>query len=679
MFCKLALRNVRRSLKDYAIYFFTLTLGVCLFYLFNSVDSQAAMMKLTQSQTDYMQTLVEALSYLSVFISVILGFLIVYANGFLIRRRKKELGLYLTLGMEKGRLSRLLILETFLIGLFALITGLVAGIFLSQGFSVVTAKMFRADLNDFRFIFSPAAVEKTLLYFGVIFLVVMVFNTVSVSRLKLIDLLTAGRKNQEFRARKLWVSVVCFVLSIAFLGTAYRLIDLNSFTGPEWELRASLILGSAGTVLFFFSLSGFLLRAVKSSRKIYYRGLNMFTLRQFNSKINTTFVSLSVICLMLLVTIGTLSTGMSLASALSESVESSTPYDLSLVRYLGRDGEPADLKAALAADGFDLSALGGSAAQVDLRLAGDITIEDLGLREELAARYGTGSTLEALLSEQVTVISQSDYNAAAALLGLEPLDLGTDGFVLLDNSNYYGDGLNQFLAGGGTLTIGGRTLRAAETATLSVGLETAGGGGSSGIAVIPDDLASTCTIARQILDVEFQDESAAEEFQAAAEAYYGTGGTSLHSRPYDRLTTRQSVEERTAGLSTVVSYLILYIALVFLITSAAILAIQQLSESSDNAERYGLLRKLGADERMADRALFTQIGLYFALPLALAAVHSAVGIRVVNRVVEEVGHTDISRSTLLAALIFAAIYGGYFLATYLGSRAMLRRPAEGTE
>ena len=142
MFSELAYKNVRRSMKDYLIYFLTLSFGVCLFYMFNSIDAQAAMMKLTAAQANYMQTLAKSIDYISVFISVILGFLVVYANGFLIKRRKKELGLYLTLGMDKSRLARLLMLETLFIGLFALAVGLVAGIFAAQGFSVVTAHMF---------------------------------------------------------------------------------------------------------------------------------------------------------------------------------------------------------------------------------------------------------------------------------------------------------------------------------------------------------------------------------------------------------------------------------------------------------------------------------------------------------------------------------------------------------
>ncbi|MGI5978765.1 MAG: FtsX-like permease family protein [Oscillospiraceae bacterium] len=675
MFSELAYKNVRRSMKDYLIYLLTLTFGVCLFYMFNSIDAQAAMMTLSSAQADYLQTLSRSIDYISVFISVVLGFLVVYANGFLIKRRKKELGIYLTLGMDKGRLSRLLMLETFFIGLFALAVGLVVGVFASQGFSVVTARMFKANLDNFHFVYSGAALKKTLLYFGIIFLVVMVFNGISVSRLKLIDLLAAEHKNQEFKAKKLWISVVCFIVSVACLGYAYYLIDRNGFVGPAWEFETSIILGCIGTLLFFFSLSGFLLRVVQGNQKTYYKGLNMFTLRQFNTKINTTFVSVSIICIMLLVTIGTLSTGMSMASALAGNVEATTPFDMSVQRYTHEGREPVDLAASLRADGLDLDAVGAKYAQVGFYYAKDTKLGDLCISDETIKFLVGEVDLQQFRNAQIGILSESDYNGAAALQGKPTVSLGEDGFAIYNDIENVETDLNAFLASGKTLTVSGKTLHAVETKTISLGLETGGGGGLGGVIIVPDTVAKDGNCFRQVLNVNFAKGSAAQAFSERAKAYYGEMGEK-HDRPYDSITTRRDVSDRAAGMSTVISYLILYIALVFLITSAAILAIQQLSESSDNAERYGLLRELGADEKMINHALFTQIGLYFLLPLSLAIVHSYVGIRVVNRLVEINGHSDVAKSTFIAAAVFVVIYGGYFLATYFGSKNMLRTRTE---
>jgi putative ABC transport system permease protein len=195
---ELALRNVKKSIRDYTVYFLTLTFGVCIFYIFNALESQQTMMEINSSQSRIFKELTQIMGGISVFVSVILGFLILYANRFLIRRRKKEFGVYMTLGMEKGRISRILVIETVFVGLLSLVLGLVIGVFLSQGMSVLTAKLMGAQLTRFQFVFSPAAALKTAVYFGLIFLLVLVFNTITIGKQKLITLIYANKKNEWF-------------------------------------------------------------------------------------------------------------------------------------------------------------------------------------------------------------------------------------------------------------------------------------------------------------------------------------------------------------------------------------------------------------------------------------------------------------------------------------------------
>ena len=154
MLFKLSLKNIGKSIKDYAIYFFTLILGVAIFYVFNAIDDQTVMMNVSSSTYEIIKLLVSILSGVSVFVSFILAFLIIYANRFLIKRRNKEFGIYLTLGMSKRKISLILFFETLMIGIASLIVGLVVGFLLSQLMSIVVANMFEADLTKFKFIFS---------------------------------------------------------------------------------------------------------------------------------------------------------------------------------------------------------------------------------------------------------------------------------------------------------------------------------------------------------------------------------------------------------------------------------------------------------------------------------------------------------------------------------------------
>ena len=299
MYFKIALHNVKKSLKDYTIYFLTLTFGICLFYLFNSIHSQQALLEMNESQRKMIELIQTMISGISIFVAVILGLLIIYANQYLMKRRHKEMGIYLLLGMEKGQVSRILILETLLIGIFALAAGLAAGIFLAQGFSILTARMFAVEMKEFQFVFSQEAFLQTILYFVIIFVIVMLFNSISISKYKIIDLIHAGKKNQKLRLKSLWQSIVIFVISIACIGFGYHNIIENGMLELNLQFRTSIIFGFIGTFLFFFSLSGFMLHLAKAKKSFYYKGLNIFIFRQIHSKITTTFISMTMLCLML--------------------------------------------------------------------------------------------------------------------------------------------------------------------------------------------------------------------------------------------------------------------------------------------------------------------------------------------------------------------------------------------
>ena len=325
MYSKIAYKNVKKSFKDYSIYFLTLTLAVCIFYSFNSIESQNAMMEMNKSGKEYVQILTTIISYVSVFVAFILGSLILYANNFLIKKRNKELGIYMTLGMSKNKISKILILETLIVGALSLISGLIIGFIVSQGLSVVVSKLFDFQMTSYAFIISAPAIIKTILYFGIMFILVMIFNSFVILKYKIIDLLTVGRKTEEIKFKNPIIYLITFILCVISLGTAYKwALDLGVKGINEPKFIAAIGLGIIGTVLFFFSLAGFILYVVKKNKKVYFKGLNIFIVKQINSKVNTNFLSMSVICLMLFLTIGMLSTGLSFKEALE-----SKGFDLS--------------------------------------------------------------------------------------------------------------------------------------------------------------------------------------------------------------------------------------------------------------------------------------------------------------------------------------------------------------
>ena len=195
MLFKLSLKNITKSIKDYAIYFLTLILGIAIFYVFNAIDDQVVMMDVSSSTYEIIKLMTTTLSGVSVFVSFVLAFLIIYSSRFLMKRRNKEFAIYLTLGMSKRKISFILFLETLLVGVLSLGVGIGIGFLLSQLMSIVVANMFEADLTKFEFIFSKGACIKTLIYFGIMYFVVMMFNTINISKYKLIDLINSNKKS----------------------------------------------------------------------------------------------------------------------------------------------------------------------------------------------------------------------------------------------------------------------------------------------------------------------------------------------------------------------------------------------------------------------------------------------------------------------------------------------------
>lgn len=663
MYFKIALGNVRRSIRDYGVYFLTLTFGVCLFYVFNSIQAQSVMMALSETQAKMLVLLNNMMGIFSVFVCVVLGFLIVYANNFLIRRRKKELGLYLVLGMNKGTVARILMIETVMIGSLAFAAGLGLGILVSQALTVVTANLFMVQLKAFEFIISFNAIVKSAVFFGGMYLIVLIFNTWVVQRYKLIDLLQGDRRNEALKLRSIGLSAVLFIASLIILGCAYALILDNGFMMFNAEFAASIILGSIGTFLFFFSLSGFLLKFVQSRQSFYYRNLNMFVMRQLNSRINSAFVSMTVISIMLLLTIGALCTGLSFNQVLAGDVEKTSPYDATLYVY-----DTPQLGSSLSQDirdqGLDLDDFAAEAADLDLY---DMALK---VKDYCSAEVITlmqNSTSQNVGEMTIDFLPLSQLNAALSMQSKPEVTLGDNEYLLTYSMNAAESDILKAVKEHRELTVDGKQLIVSQPA-LFLQLQNFSAFGNFLTIVLPDSYFVNKLPASQSLNLNYK--VSVEEGDAMmddlAKKYGQTTGLAYNT------VTRAEMFEASGGMKLILSYIAVYLGLVFLIASAAILALQQLSESADNVQRYALLRKIGVEEKMIRRSLFIQIAIYFLFPLALAVVHSIVGVSAVIQSLVALAKIDIGSQVLLVGGFLALIYGGYFLITYTSSLSVIR-------
>lgn len=662
MYSKLAFKNLKRSFKDYTIYFLTLVFGVCIFYTFNSIQSQSIMMELNQNQVAAFKLINEFMGIASVFISFILGFLIIYANNYLIKRRKKEFGIYMTLGMEKGRLSRIIFVETLLVGIISLILGLIVGVLLSQGLSVVTAKLFKVDLVRFTFAFSYGAFLKTVVCFGCIYLIVLLFNSISISKVELIDLLTAGKKNEKLRVRNIWISVIIFMLSIAMIGYAYYIVlDKGIATiGVNVDLM-SVVLGVIGTILFFFSLTGFLLKLVQSNKKHYLRDLNMFVLRQINSKINTTFMSMSFICLMLFVSICTFSGGMGINKALNADVEDLTQFDVTLWNY-----SEMTVEEFFQSNGIDIKDYASSYTAYT-KYESNVTYKDL-LSEEGIEK---GKNYYPIYTNQtIEVIKLSSYNEVLRMLGEEEITLGEGKYTLFGDIDELMGIIEESIDSNREIELNGIKLTPEQIKPKSVVTYNQMMKFNLCTIVVDDAVVEGLQGKSVYLNMNYNENG--EEFKKLLGKGLRELGNNIEEAP--TYISKEDVIDTSAGLGVMASYLAIYMGSVFLITSAAVLALQQLSESADNVERYKLLKKIGVDEKIINRSLLMQISIYFMMPLSLALVHSVVGLIVASHLVSVFASSvNIVSNILVTAVIMVIVYGGYFMATYLGAKKNIRQ------
>ncbi len=694
MLFKLSIKNMQKSIKDYAIYFLTLVLGVSIFYMFNSLDSQQAMLQVSQSQKEIIKLMISMLGMVSVFVAIILGLLIVYANNFLINRRKKEFGIYMTLGMGKRQISKIILLETIFVGIISLAVGLIIGIFASQFMSIIVAKMFEANMSEFKFVFSTDACIKTCIYFGVMYIAVMFFNTMTVSRYKLINLLNAIKKNEEIKMRNPIISILIFLVSASILGYAYwkvtaDFLSMNKFV----KLLPPVLMGIVGTLGIFWSLSGFILKMVQIMKNVYLKGTNMFVLRQINNKINTTVVSMSVICLMLFMTITILSSSLALRSTLERGLVEMTPVDINLHKtanlpesYINKFGNKVTyskeqqedsritVKETLVNNGLDINVL-KDVIEIPIYATNEITIEKF-----FGSEIGNVKRLYAMMdySTQEEIIKISDYNRIARLYGTEQYELNEDEYIVICNFDNMASLRSQVLSiGGNKLTIAGKQYKSKYNECKNGFIAISTNHTNTGIILVPDSCALTEeSKAKSFLVANYNAKTDKEKEKI--EEIFSNDASELLQKLSDKglnITgiSKISIMEASVGLATIVTFIAIYLGIIFLIASAAILALKQLTESSDNKQRYEILRKIGCDEKMINKALFRQIGIFFGLPLILAIIHSVFGIQFALEILSGIAEKkDLLPSIIATIIVMGIIYGAYFLATYFGSKNIIR-------
>ena len=661
MLYKLSVSNIKKSFKDYAIYFITLIMGVCIFYIFNSMDSQTVMLELSSSQEEMIELLASLLSYVSVFVSVILGFLIIYASRFLIKKRNKEFGIYMTLGMSKRKISLLLLLETFLIGLISLGMGLLLGIALSQITSIFVANMFEVNMTKFSFNFSKSAMIKTIIYYGIIYLVVMIFNTIIINKNKLINLLQASKKQEKIKLRNPYVCIVLFILSIGMLGSAYYMVTDGLFKLLDYGMNILLLsisLGVVGTILFFYSISGMLLKILSKWHNIYYKKLNTFVFKQISSKINSMVISISVICIMLFITLCLLSSAFTIKNYFNNSINKYAPVD-----FQGVISTNADKKEVI--NSINSEKLIKDNVK-DMVIINEYYDNNLLYKESLGNYYPIIKDKYPYLRYDflVEIVGESDYNKLSKLYNLDKVSLKDDEYIIV--SNYDKELYDEVLDRDSIINIFGYDLKPASKRCIEGFVRIGGNPSNLGFFVVPDKVINKedASITMLVGNYKTKDEDIVKLIEDKFSEYNRSNTITID--------TKNDIKEASTGLSAIVTFIGLYLGIIFLISSSAILALKELSDSLDDKNKYQVLRQIGADEVDINKSLFKQMLIFFVMPLSLAIVHTIFGLRFCTYVLGSLGIDSILKGSITTFIFLIIIYSIYFIFTYICSKNIIK-------
>ncbi|HEX2979578.1 MAG TPA: ABC transporter permease, partial [Anaerolineaceae bacterium] len=595
IYLKLALRNLTRSLRDYAIYFFTVTFSVMIFYTFNSLKDQPVVVAVCQQAGMDTNLIAVMLAATSVFVAFIVAALVLYSNNFIIRRSKRELGVYLLLGMHQGTVARMLFVETLAVGVVACVLGIAVGILFSGVFTILFSLLLNTPLPGQLFSFSFYSTLLTVIFYGLIFFGVGILGSFSVSRFTLASLLAANRTNEVYRARSRWVTAVFGVISLAVLGYGYfiavRAIASPSFNpmDPVYVLVAVLmIIGSFG---FFYAGIGFLFDLLRGLERFRWKGLNTFTLQQIMKKVNSNTLVLTATNLLLAMTITSVVFLVAFQTIFEKEKTAALPYAYAVL-YLDPHNDLSGFDQAAAANPENplLNKLSLT------RYATEISAFDLMLPQDIDADQPVIGGGDA----PCTAVALSEYNAARQAKGMSAVQLGAGELAAHTGAEdtRMGASVQKAIDAGLRLELGGSSYRVSQV--FSQPFISAALPGSCTL-IAPDTAASGLSLddAQTTLMFDYANGKDPIVEQSLEAEIYRVGGGYWTSKG-----------EEAANLQVAQTFIMfsgLFVEIILLVACASVLGLQQLIETVESVHHYQNLHNLGADDGQIKRSIFQQV------------------------------------------------------------------------
>lgn len=617
MYPKLILRNVFRNLQTYTIYFFSLTLIYSLLYAFNALPSHPVMQSLSGAKEMLTTVMSQYMGLLSYLILSAVAFLIIYSTNFVLGRRKKELGLYATLGMKKKQIICTLFFETMLVNIFSLILGFLLGVFLLVILAKIASEFFMANYFGSLLFFDSKSVILLVYSYLVTSFIVGVMDILTFRKQNIIALIQEnGVKKSVLAKGKPVLQALLFILSTAVIGFgALYFSDYHhlSFLKSWGILLVSIFV--IFVILFYNTLSHFILVSLRKLPQTYYNKLNTFKIRQFSKQADSNSVTLAVLSMTLTLALSLLVFGGSSYTTMNHELNRYAPYDLQVNLYRGNEFHYGNesVKDRLQAGGFDFDVV--KEEYVYSTFTSDLTYKDIIDTSQLWEHD------KGLPDSKVHILGISAYNHLRKLQGKKDIDLADDGYLV--NANYKGTikQIQEFLLQTKDLSIGGYSLKLASSQSLdtvyflsSVGLN------DSGTLIVPDKVIKELNEDFTTYVVKYKeniDKRKIETFMKewVDKHYFTVDGTELNDFTYQ---SKVRLSEIYIGFMGVIVLVLIFISVVFIIISLSILSLQTSTSALDSVNDYQILYLLGNKRKQNRSILLQQILSYFLVPLVIA-------------------------------------------------------------
>lgn len=670
MLAKISFRNARRQFSEYLLFFITLICSISFIYAFNALVFSDSIKSLSG-----MDILPYMIVITSIFIVIILAWIITYMTNYMLKQRSKEFGIYMISGITPSSIHKLFFYENLCIGIFAFLVGIPFGVLLSEIIEAILKNIYNVNYM-LSFTLSLPTVGLTFLYYILIFIFSLYKNGRWIKRLRLYELLYINNQNErpilndKNHAIKLFILV--FLLFIATL-----IVLIAQPIGKGFDNLFGMIFLAIAVMCFFAAIPATLITAFSNKNNWKYKKNHLIIFRSFSSKINSLSKVMGLLSIIFMLSITLFGTAIS-ASIIAHQSMKLNPFDILI---LSKDIEPNFSKYNNSIE--QITAISGTHTY-NIYTSDDTTF--LSLRDDAISNQNN-NTSQSIYSEFLndTYIKQSDYKYLRQILGYSNVSLQSDSVYIhcisaleTDFKNYFNDHC--------FFDISNISLKAGEVFSEPFAQNDAYGNGLDYIVIIPDFIAnnletlySLCAIVTtaplttsNINSIIINNDDLVILNRNTIKSTNTTDGTSIFDNELYYLSGKWAQEQTFSQLYTLLICLF-YLGIILEIAGAAVLATQISSNKNKRRYQNKILIQLGMSKKQAENLYFKHLILIFVFPLLPALFisstliyyysgkmeYNAYNLTIFNNSLWKI------QSIVVSIILFLLLYIFYYIFTYL--------------